>query len=318
MRRQCQAGRVGRSRRTAAPAVRCRAWAAVAASTPPMPPRNALGWRSTAKQIASTSARSRGSAMRRQRHGEFGLQRTAAVQHGVEHARGRGTRCGAAGRAARHGQGAASQRSRQRRSRRAVEVVRRGDRLAAVALQHADAQHAVAAGDVEAVAAGAQQRARARRHALRSSATAPCRRRRSPATTASAIGQGLNARTLFASTSRRLRPVEACLGLVELVRVGDALFGLRLRHRPDAGAQQAQAIGQHLRAERGQAVVQLAAGLVLADRSVCDSSTGPVSRPFSICIRHTPISLSPASIARWIGAAPRQRGSSEACTFQQP
>jgi hypothetical protein len=50
----------------------------------------------------------------------------------------------------------------------------------------------------------------------------------------------------------------------------------------------------------------------------CDSSTGPVSRPFSICIRHTPVSLSPASIARWIGAAPRQRGSSDACTFQQP
>jgi hypothetical protein len=43
-----------------------------------------------------------------------------------------------------------------------------------------------------------------------------------------------------------------------------------------------------------------------------------VSRPFSICIRQTPVSSSPASIARWIGAAPRQRGSSEACTFQQP
>ena len=32
----------------------------------------------------------------------------------------------------------------------------------------------------------------------------------------------------------------------------------------------------------------------------------------------TPVSRSPARIARWIGAAPRQRGSSEACTFQQP
>ncbi len=50
----------------------------------------------------------------------------------------------------------------------------------------------------------------------------------------------------------------------------------------------------------------------------CDSSTGPVSNPASICIRHTPVSVSPASIARWIGAAPRQRGSNEACTFQQP
>jgi hypothetical protein len=52
--------------------------------------------------------------------------------------------------------------------------------------------------------------------------------------------------------------------------------------------------------------------------SACASSTGPVSRPFSICIRQTPLRVSPASIARWIGAAPRQRGSSEACTFQQP
>ena len=33
---------------------------------------------------------------------------------------------------------------------------------------------------------------------------------------------------------------------------------------------------------------------------------------------HTPASSSPERIARSIGAAPRQRGSSEACTFRQP
>ena len=32
----------------------------------------------------------------------------------------------------------------------------------------------------------------------------------------------------------------------------------------------------------------------------------------------TPVSASPASRAAWIGDAPRQRGSSEACTFTQP
>ena len=48
------------------------------------------------------------------------------------------------------------------------------------------------------------------------------------------------------------------------------------------------------------------------------SSMGPVSRPSSICMMVTPVSLSPAMIARWIGAAPRQRGSSEACTLMQP
>ena len=39
------------------------------------------------------------------------------------------------------------------------------------------------------------------------------------------------------------------------------------------------------------------------------SSTGPVSSPASICMMQTPVSASPARIARWIGAAPRQRGS---------
>jgi len=32
----------------------------------------------------------------------------------------------------------------------------------------------------------------------------------------------------------------------------------------------------------------------------------------------TPVTSSPASIARWIGAAPRQRGSSDAWTLMQP
>ena len=47
-------------------------------------------------------------------------------------------------------------------------------------------------------------------------------------------------------------------------------------------------------------------------------ATGPVSRPASMRITMTPVSASPAMIARWMGAAPRQRGSSEAWPFQQP
>jgi hypothetical protein len=39
----------------------------------------------------------------------------------------------------------------------------------------------------------------------------------------------------------------------------------------------------------------------------------PVSRPTSIFITITPVSASPAMMARLIGAAPRQRGKSEAC-----
>ena len=35
-------------------------------------------------------------------------------------------------------------------------------------------------------------------------------------------------------------------------------------------------------------------------------------------ITSTPVCESPAMIARWIGAAPRQRGSKEACKFKHP
>jgi len=47
-------------------------------------------------------------------------------------------------------------------------------------------------------------------------------------------------------------------------------------------------------------------------------ATGPLSSPSSICMMLMPLSRSPAMIARWIGAAPRQRGSSEACTLNAP
>ena len=47
-------------------------------------------------------------------------------------------------------------------------------------------------------------------------------------------------------------------------------------------------------------------------------STGPVSSPASIAMIEMPLSASPAMIARWIGAAPRQRGSSEAWMLRHP
>ncbi len=50
----------------------------------------------------------------------------------------------------------------------------------------------------------------------------------------------------------------------------------------------------------------------------CRTSIGPVSNPTSICMRVTPVSLSPAKRACWMGEAPRHRGSSEACTFKHP
>src|SRR5581483_6010580 len=45
---------------------------------------------------------------------------------------------------------------------------------------------------------------------------------------------------------------------------------------------------------------------------------GPVSRPASSCMRQTPVSASPARMARSTGAAPRHRGSSEKWTLTYP
>ena len=55
---------------------------------------------------------------------------------------------------------------------------------------------------------------------------------------------------------------------------------------------------------------------VIGTRSM--ARIGPVSSDGSIWMTVTPVSESPASRARWIGAAPRQRGSSEACRLMQP
>jgi hypothetical protein len=102
------------------------------------------------------------------------------------------------------------------------------------------------------------------------------------------------------------------------VRVFDAVVALRCRSDRLAAQHAREAVGEHLRAEHGEAIVQPPPVSSAAIGVRASSSTGPVSRPASICIRSTPVSASPARIARWIGAAPRQRGSSEACTFQQP
>ena len=63
--------------------------------------------------------------------------------------------------------------------------------------------------------------------------------------------------------------------------------------------------------------------------SVCELSSGktgvracarmsPVSRPASIFMMVTPVSVSPLRIADWTGDAPRYFGSSDVWTFTQP
>ena len=48
------------------------------------------------------------------------------------------------------------------------------------------------------------------------------------------------------------------------------------------------------------------------------SPIGPVSSPSSIFMMAAAVSASPAMIGRWIGAAPRQRGSRLGCRLRQP
>ncbi|MNS90089.1 hypothetical protein D3C72_1241230 [compost metagenome] len=49
-----------------------------------------------------------------------------------------------------------------------------------------------------------------------------------------------------------------------------------------------------------------------------DRMIAPSSRPSLIRMIWAPVWRSPAMMARWIGAAPRQRGSSEPCRLKQP
>ena len=45
---------------------------------------------------------------------------------------------------------------------------------------------------------------------------------------------------------------------------------------------------------------------------------GPVSSPASICIKVTPVSVSPLKMANVMGDAPRKRGSKDACVLMDP
>ena len=114
-----------------------------------------------------------------------------------------------------------------------------------------------------------------------------------------------------------LAPVDRRFGLVDLGGVGHAVLGLRpptsgdLASAPSARDQDRAERGQsapcsvarrcrrrRCRASREQHVAGVEAGVHLHDRDAGLAS--------------------PASIARWIGAAPRQRGSSDAWMFRQP
>ena len=117
---------------------------------------------------------------------------------------------------------------------------------------------------------------------------------------------------------RRLAPVDRRLGLVDLGGVADAgSVGCgRGCSRPAAASARPRTASAPPRSASRAAAWRWCRRRRSAWPRV--SRMAPVSRPASICIRVTPVSASPASIARWIGAAPRQRGRSEAWMLMQP
>ncbi len=83
----------------------------------------------------------------------------------------------------------------------------------------------------------------------------------------------------------------------------------------DVGQRLHQEVGAELDEARARSSPAVSSGVIgVAARAY----TGPVSSPSSSRITQTPVCASPASIARSTGAAPRQRGSSEKCTFTNP
>ena len=117
----------------------------------------------------------------------------------------------------------------------------------------------------------------------------------------------------------RMPPVEPPFLAPQLFRIGRACLPAAAAAR--AARPRARRAPPAPGARRARPVVSWSAAAVVrgADRHASPpAAIGPVSSPSSICMMVTPVSASPASSARSIGAAPRQRGSSEAWTLRQP
>ena len=119
--------------------------------------------------------------------------------------------------------------------------------------------------------------------------------------------------------ARRPREVDARLALVDLGGVGDA-------RRPAAACRRARrAPGRPARAPSAPAPrcasTSCSSPAVMsgADRHALREADGPGVEPLVHAHDASPPSrVSPAMMARWIGAAPRQRGRAEACRLRQP
>ena len=138
-----------------------------------------------------------------------------------------------------------------------------------------------------------------------------------PSSVVSATGRGFNARTRRASAAASSRQSRRASALVSFAAyVASAGSCSTNSARPAASASRASTMAAPpTRARRPSSSPAVSCAPIVVARA---SMTGPVSSPASMRMMQTPVRLSPARIARATGAAPRQRGSSEAWTLRQP
>ena len=115
------------------------------------------------------------------------------------------------------------------------------------------------------------------------------------------------------ATSRRSCPLEVKILHRDLVRDRHlALLGHRDREARDAVGKR---VHDEIAPDPDEFVAQQRQRDGVVDRDAAVAYTGPLSSPSSTFMRQTPVSWSPARIARSSGAAPRQRGNKEKCRF---
>ena len=127
---------------------------------------------------------------------------------------------------------------------------------------------------------------------------------------------GFSARTVRSSSARRPARVQAPLLRGDLVRVG-RLGLVLLGELERAGRAQVERADDQPAPELGEAARERTEVLAMPrSRAPARSAIGPESSPaVDLDDRRRRSRASPAMIARSIGAAPRQRGSSDGCTF---
>ena len=122
---------------------------------------------------------------------------------------------------------------------------------------------------------------------------------------------------LVVDGGRRPGPVDGALLARDLRRVGRLCIVL-LFLPSGAGRNGVDHLDEQARADLGEIAFDVAAGRLERIGRTTFANMAPASSSFTTRMIVMPVSGSPAMMARWIGAAPRYRGSSDACTLISP